>query len=71
MSRDRGSVRCALCRQRDLADNPAMIYARNPNTFRLALMHRFCLSVALESLREEPANSPEFQNRYDEYINRE
>jgi hypothetical protein len=63
-------MKCVLCREQIDIEHPETVYDRNPSTFRMAWMHRFCFQVALEDLKHEKPSKNVYQSRLDEYLTR-
>lgn len=61
-------TRCTLCRSRLNTDSPYVSYTRNPETWRFGWMHNYCARNALEMQRGERPHDPQYEDRYDEYI---
>jgi hypothetical protein len=58
---------CAICGDPLDTEHPESIYQHNPLTFREAWMHRRCIENAFEEISMQPASSPEYEDRLDEY----
>lgn len=60
-------MKCALCKETLNPDAPDVVYAHNPETFRLAWMHGFCFQHTYMELKNEQAKETMYSNRQDEY----
>jgi hypothetical protein len=66
-------MRCLLCGCEGDTEDPflsGLVKAVNPRTFRVAWLCGYCLEDELDNLKSEPASSPEYENRQDEYMTR-
>jgi hypothetical protein len=67
---------CGVCGERIRRDEyeappgSGVVYARNPNTFRLSWIHDYCYSEAWEEAKVTPSKHRRYQSRLDEMLSR-
>ncbi len=62
--------KCAICEELMDSEHPDSIYIRNPKTFRLAWLHRFCFDQVFGDLIHHESSKSIYLNRQDEYLTR-
>lgn len=63
-------TKCCLCGDTIDTESPYVIYAPNPETFRVGWQHAECHDVAYEELAQQPAQDRRFEHRQEEYDRR-
>jgi len=59
---------CPICKQPVDTEHPESVYCRGPVSFREAWFHGFCLELAVEDAQDRPGSTPEYTDRWDEYL---